>query len=752
MSMVNASPGGRCRVIGLPVTYGIELFKNRTRELDLIGRHLADPAIRMVTIVGRRGIGKSAMAAKVMDMLEAGSWPGHVEADPPAGLVNLSTRTSGISLERLYFDCARLLATSREAHLREVWASNRPVSDKVDELFTAMDRQVFVILLDNFEDRLHDDGRLDDAELSAFLDCLLRARRGPRLLITTQIPLRLPLEVRRFAAQVELSRGLPPAEAVALLRELDHDGRLGVAQLSDEQLLQAAVRVHGVPRALELLVGAVADDTLTLPTLQEVLANFTLRGDVVANLAQDRHRRLDAECRAVLNVLAVLRTPVQRDAVEWIMAALDPDLDVAPTLSRLVRVHLVSVERTGRSFALHPMDADLAYGEMAEHGPMGRQAVERRVADWYAHIAPARSTWRTVDDVEPHRRQFEHRVRAGDFDDAALVLGAISEWLVWQGSVMAAVSMHLTVDGRLSTDRARLAHLGGFGHVRLTGGPVADAVGLFAEATELAQRLDDRSALRNATFGLGDAYRQVGRPDEAIGPLARARDVAREIDDAEGEAHAILSLSLAHSYLGDGQAALTGAERLRELARTSGGRLTEARSWNARSLALLVLGRWEEAIVAGASAIRAYAAAGIGEATAGAYSVQGVALVALGRLDEALAAFEAACSHASQMENPRTEGVCLFNAAWAFWADGQYAHAAEVAERAKLSLSIAGAAEAAAARALAEAATALAAADPQAAAAGLRRSASALGGTPWTVRPAWLVTEAQRLCDDAASG
>lgn len=153
-------------------------------------------------------------------------------------------------------------------------------------------------------------------------------------------------------------------------------------------------------------------------------------------------------------------------------------------------------------------------------------------------------------------------------------------------------------------------------------------------------------------------------------------------------------------------------------AAASGDRLTEARSWNARSLALVILDRWDEAISAAQNAIQGYAVAGVKEATAGAYGVQGVGLIALGRPGEALAAFEAA---------------------------RDYASAAETAERANLSLTIAGAAEAAAARALAEAATALAAADPQAAAQGLRRSADALGIDAQFVRPAWLVAEAQRL-------
>ncbi|MFE4795344.1 trypsin-like peptidase domain-containing protein [Streptomyces sp. NPDC056708] len=742
----SAPPQAGSKVIGLPVTHGLELFKDRAEEREMIGRHLADPAIRMVTVTGRRGMGKSAVAAKVMEMLEQGEWPGHARAPVPSGLVNLSTRTSGISLERLYFDCARVLGSDRETRLLDIWATNRPVQDKLGELFAAMGDQLFIILMDNLEDRLQDDGRLDDEdELAVFLDCLFRARSTPRLLVTSQIPLRLAPELRRFAAEVELSAGLPPTESVALLRELDQDGSLGVAQLSDDQLLQASVHVHGVPRALELLVGAMADDMLTLPTLQDVLEDFTLRGDVVAGLAQDRYQRLGPDGRTVLNVLAVLRTPVPREAIEWIVAGLDPGLAVAPVLSRLLQMRMLSVDRASRTFALHPMDADLAYGAMPRDGALGRHSVERRAADWYARIEPPRANWRTLDDIQPYRREFDHRVCAGDMDGAALVLGAISEWMVWHGSVLAAISMHLTLEEQLTDDRARLVHLISFGYARLSAGPLAEAADLFAEAADMAERLDDRRALQNAMFGLGDAYRQLGRLDAAMGPLARAGDLAHENGDAEAEVHAVLDLSLAHSTLGDGAAALAGADRLSELAVASGDLFTEARSWNARFTALLAMGRWEETIAAGDRAVRAYRDAGIQEATDYALNAKGVAMLALGRVAEALTSLEAALRAASTMENPRTEGVCLYNMAWAYWTDGRYGQAAETAERAATSLQLAGAAEAAAAQALAEAAHARTVPDPQAAADALDRAADGVGRNVEMVRPAWLTEEAERL-------
>lgn len=748
---MNAGPPRRPDVVGLPVAYGLELFKNRTREQGLIGGHLADPAIRVVTVTGRRGIGKSAVAAKIMDTLAGGQWPGRAEAPPPWGLINLSTRTSGISLQRVYFDCARMLGGAQEERLLEGWQERRSPSDKIDELFAAMDDRLIIILLDNLEDLLRDDGRVDDEGLAAFFDCVFRARSTPRVLVTSQVPPRFAPEVRRYAAEVELSEGLPPDDAVALLREFDRDGSLGVAGLPDEELLNAAVRVHGVPRALELLVGAVADDTLTLPTLREVATDFTLRSDVVAGLAQDRYRRLDPDSRAVLNVLAVLGTSATLDVVEWIVGGLTSEIDVAPVLSHLARLRVISADRVNRNFALHPLDAEIAYHEMPPRGPMGRNAVDRRVSEWYASRKTPRTGWRTIDDVEPHRREFEHRVRAGDMNEAAEVLGEISEWLVWHGAVLPAITMHLAIAGRVTDDRALLAHTCGFGHARLSGGPIADALPLFTQATELAERLGDRLTLQHALFGLGDTHRQLGRLGESLDPLRRAAELAHELGEQEREVHAILSLSLSHSYLGDGPAALAGADRLRELAREYDDTFTLARSWNARTTALLVLGRWEETIAAGENAVQAYKASGIPEASGFMRNAQGIANLALGRVPEALAALEEGRRLASEMENPRSEGVSLISLAWGHWVGGDYEQSAATAGRAMAAMQRAGgAAELPLVEGLARAAHARASADLEAAAEALDQAAHSAGRSLEIIPSTWFQTEADRLRSETA--
>jgi hypothetical protein len=83
--------GSKCHVVGPPVAYGLETFKNRVREVDRMIDHVAAPGTRMVTVVGRRGVGKSALAARVAELL-AGADPRPTAGVELAGVVNISSR------------------------------------------------------------------------------------------------------------------------------------------------------------------------------------------------------------------------------------------------------------------------------------------------------------------------------------------------------------------------------------------------------------------------------------------------------------------------------------------------------------------------------------------------------------------------------------------------------------------------------------------------------------------------------------
>lgn len=71
------------------------------RECENIGELLAVPGAWLVSVIGPGGMGKTALVSKVLRDLEKNRWP-HTDDIPLDGIVYLSTRTAGISLERLF--------------------------------------------------------------------------------------------------------------------------------------------------------------------------------------------------------------------------------------------------------------------------------------------------------------------------------------------------------------------------------------------------------------------------------------------------------------------------------------------------------------------------------------------------------------------------------------------------------------------------------------------------------------------------
>lgn len=105
----------RERVVGQPMLDVAGRFRGRTGELDQLGRLLATPTTNLVSVVGRAGIGKTALVCHVLGGLEDNRWPHTGEAVAVDGIVYLSTRTSGISLERLFLPAPRCWAENRNS-------------------------------------------------------------------------------------------------------------------------------------------------------------------------------------------------------------------------------------------------------------------------------------------------------------------------------------------------------------------------------------------------------------------------------------------------------------------------------------------------------------------------------------------------------------------------------------------------------------------------------------------------------------
>ena len=94
-------------------------FQDRQVETGLLARYVTDPGIRLVTVVGRGGIGKTAMVCRLLKGLEAGRIP-DVEGRPGqisvGGIVYLSRNgVHQVEYPTLVADLLRLLPDGRGA-------------------------------------------------------------------------------------------------------------------------------------------------------------------------------------------------------------------------------------------------------------------------------------------------------------------------------------------------------------------------------------------------------------------------------------------------------------------------------------------------------------------------------------------------------------------------------------------------------------------------------------------------------------
>jgi len=114
-------------------------FQNRSFETKLIGDFLKNDSQRLMTVVGRAGIGKTAMVCRLLRSLEKGKLPddgGELSVD---GIVYLSEKgLRKINVPNMYTDLCRLLPSDTAQKLDEVYRNPRiSTGEKMHALLSA---------------------------------------------------------------------------------------------------------------------------------------------------------------------------------------------------------------------------------------------------------------------------------------------------------------------------------------------------------------------------------------------------------------------------------------------------------------------------------------------------------------------------------------------------------------------------------------------------------------------------------------
>lgn len=580
----------RRRVIGTPPVGTNKHFKDREPEMtQILNALVSSDEFCLVSIYGKAGIGKTALACRAMEQLEKAR-------ENVFGLAYHSTQNHNLSLEQIYFSCARILGGSAEKSLGRIWQSSIKVELKIKNLLEFCHDHRIIILLDNLESLQSADGGFIDRDLELFINEFLQLPRSPRILLTSREPLRVPLEFRKYEKIIPLEQGLPISNAVDLLMELGKDGNLEKVPVS--VLRKAAKQAFGYPRALEAIVGLLDQDPKL--SLQDLLDNRKLFGaKVTENLVIEAHSRLTSDSERVMQALAVFERPTNAVAIKYLLEPYAATLDVDATLARLARGYFVTLNRKTNEYVLHPLDQEYSYS-LIPRDPRklyNLNALELRAANYFTLLQTPPQTWFTIADLEPQLLAFQHLCKAHEFDAAARLIDTIdSKYLSRWGYLTRVTKMRQQLVNRITEKPLRCTNFAALGEAFRMLGQADKAIYYGQRGLAVAIELNDAS-LENVCLGyLGRTFRTIGRVEEAVQYLEQALTIARKIGDRASEGRHLGNLGSAYYNLGELQASIDTLTQSIAINQGIGQKSEEGERWGHLGNPYFYLGKYSKAI------------------------------------------------------------------------------------------------------------------------------------------------------------
>jgi tetratricopeptide (TPR) repeat protein len=728
------APRAATRFINPPPMTAPAYFQDRFDQTKQIADFLKDDSLRLLTLVGTGGVGKTATVCRVLKALHSGKLPDDLGPLPVDGIVYLSTGTGPyrVSAPTLFAGLRELLLPDAAAAFDAIYRNAQlSTADKMGALLGYFPAGRVIVLLDNFEDVTALDTRtLRDTELDEALRALLSApQHGVKALITTRVkPRDLALVHPECQRVYDLDEGLESPYAENILREMDDDGALGLRDAPDAVLGEARELTRGFPRALEALVAILRSDRET--GLDGLLADLRRwhaqeSGDtldtgvshVVETLVGEAFNRLDTPARQVMQALAIYNRPVPAVAVDHLLQPFAPGLDSARVLKRLVNMHFARHD-AGRYY-LHPVDAAYALSLIPEEDktpapepeandtsdeekspldilaeanaakareknpPFTRLALYARGADYFRSARTPRDEWTSLADLEAQLAEIDLRCAAQDYDTAARVLLDIDfDYLLLWGHFRLMMDLHQRLQGQIGDSTLQRISVGNLGQAYAAMGRVREAITCYEAALASAREIGDRRGEGAWLGSLGNAYRALGEVRRAIEYHEQALAIARAIGDRRGEGAGLGSLGNAYRELGEVRRAIDFYQQALAIAREIGDRRGEGACLGNLGNAYRDLGEVRRAIEYHEQALSISRAIGDRRGEGADLGNLGIAYRDLGEVRRAIEFYQQALAIARDIGDRRGEGADLGNLGEALRDSGDVQRAIEYFEQA----------------------------------------------------------------------
>ncbi len=532
-------------------------FVDRESECDTLRHLLSESEMQVVVIVALGGYGKTELTTKFLKEVVPST---NIISDNVQGILYLRCVRGDVSLGRIFSEAGRI--TGQHEEFQQTYANrDLTLGHKLEFFFAQLSNHGNVwLVMDNFEDLLTPDDRINDVELRAFIEAAAAMSHNVRLIVTTRAMPRFNGS-QRFKP-IDLGAGLPEEKAVEYLITEGRD--FGLPNVKEELLRSFVNRVHRIPKALESIIGYLSEK-YPVVQLVDLMANDALFADFDRYDTENGLKRLVAEqfndqvpdAQLTLCALSIFPKAVPLATLRFLL----PALDWTSVLPRLERNRLIN--RQGSRYDLHPIVREYAYAQIPEEileaeiilpeneqilsaenrMPFDRLVLHERAATFYEGLRASRERWKTIDDLEPQLDEFYHRFHAKQYEDAARILNTIDfEYLDLWGYYHTLIELREQLEGKLNNRFLQRRNAGGLGMNYLVTMDVPKAIEYFEKALQSA-REDNSKGGEAYLFGyLGIAYSSQGEMETSQIYTKQALAVYQEIGDEKGISSALGAL------------------------------------------------------------------------------------------------------------------------------------------------------------------------------------------------------------------
>lgn len=535
-------------IVNAPPMVPPKYFQGRKSELNEINTFLDNATHRVLMIAGDAGMGKTTLVCKALSDSKA------LEENNVSAIVYLSHNGSNkITLNNVLNGLKKLLPETVVNTLNEfLKAPNLSVAQKLMELLKHFVDKKVVLLFDNFE-TLMDDKRseITDEDTEEILYALLEApHHGVKAIITTKkIPLSIVRQQPGRQMHIQLQEGLDKMHSANLLRTIDHSGKLGLNEASDELLEAAFLQTKGNPRALETIYAILSADINS--TLESVLASTKRATDKAeANtenqpgttaeiLADEAFNRLDQDSQRIIQALAIYKEPVTAMAINYMLLPFDNGSDSTTTLNQLKASQFINEE--GGIYTINSEYSEYAISRLSEGEPISPEDLENPpftikalsllAAEYWKLVRPDEADWFQPGGLYIQIQEISARTRASDFIGAAQVTDDIFEYLMEFGEYGLIINLLKPIVDKLKSEYVNTIEMESYSHLGNAykeTNQYNDAIKYFDNAIALTGK-DTDYLLTKYLESKGDCLSDLGKMAEGLQLYIDALKIDEEI-------------------------------------------------------------------------------------------------------------------------------------------------------------------------------------------------------------------------------